>query len=115
MRLGRLVVVLLALSGCSSSSGPPGRRNVIVVSVDTLRADYLSCYGSTKTSTPGFDRIAREGLLFENAASVAPTTLPAHASLLTGTSPFEHWVRDNVGFRLRQDLPTLASTLKAQG
>jgi arylsulfatase A-like enzyme/Flp pilus assembly protein TadD len=112
MRLGRLVVVLLALSSCSS---PPGRRNVILVSVDTLRADYLSCYGSKEASTPSFDRIAREGLLFENAASVAPTTLPAHASLLTGTSPFEHWVHDNVGFRLRQDLPTLASTLKARG
>ena len=86
MRLGRLVVVLLALSSCSS---PPGRRNVILVSVDTLRADYLSCYGSKEASTPGFDRIAREGLQFENAASVAPTTLPAHASLLTGTSPLE--------------------------
>ncbi len=115
MRLCRLVIVLLALSSCSSSSGPPDRRNVILVSVDTLRADYLSCYGSEKASTPGFDRIAREGLLFENAASAAPTTLPAHASLLTGTSPFEHWVHDNVGFRLRQDLPTLASTLKARG
>jgi len=112
MRLGRLVLVLLALSNCSS---PPDRRNVILVSVDTLRADYLSCYGSKEASTPGFDRIAREGVLFENAASVAPTTLPAHASLLTGTSPFEHWVHDNVGFRLRQDLPTLASTLKARG
>ncbi len=115
MRFGRVVVVLLALSSCSSSSGPPERRNVILVSVDTLRSDYLSCYGSKESSTPGFDRIAREGLLFENAASVAPTTLPAHASLLTGTSPFEHWVHDNVGFRLRQDLPTLASTLKARG
>jgi arylsulfatase A-like enzyme/tetratricopeptide (TPR) repeat protein len=113
MRLTRfLPVAPFALLSCSS---PPDHLNLVLVSVDTLRADHLSCYGSETTSTPGFDRIAREGLLFENAASVAPTTLPAHASLLTGTSPFGHWVHDNVGFRLRQDLPTLASTLKARG
>ena len=111
MRPGRLLaLVLITHAGCS----PSVRPNVILVSVDTLRADHLSCYGSD-TSTPGFDRIAREGVLFENATSVAPTTLPAHASLLTGTFPFEHRVHDNVGFRLRQDLPTLASTLKARG
>ncbi len=112
MRLGRFLrLAPFALLSCSSR---PDRLNVILVSVDTLRADHLSCYGS-ETPTPGFDRIAREGLLFENAASVAPTTLPAHASLLTGTSPLEHRVHDNVGFRLREDLPTLAETLKARG
>jgi choline-sulfatase len=112
--LARFVLVApFALLSCTS---PKARPNLILVSVDTLRADYLSCYGSKKgASLPGFDRIAREGLLFENASSVAPTTLPAHASLLTGTSPLEHWVHDNVGFRLRQDLPTLASTLKDRG
>jgi len=118
MRIGRLLaLVLIVLTGLIGHSGcsPARPRNLILVSVDTLRADYLSCYGSDKASTPGFDRIAREGVLFENAASVAPTTLPAHASLLTGTFPFEHRVHDNVGFRLRQDLPTLASTLKARG
>jgi choline-sulfatase len=113
VRLARFALVApFALLSCSSK---PDRPNLILVSVDTLRADYLSCYGSKEGSQPGFDRIAREGLVFENAASVAPTTLPAHASLLTGTSPLEHWVHDNVGFRLRQDLPTLASTLKARG
>jgi arylsulfatase A-like enzyme/Flp pilus assembly protein TadD len=85
------------------------------VSVDTLRADYLSCYGSTRAPTPGFDRIAREGVLFENATTVAPMTLPAHASLLTGVSPLAHSVHDNVGFRLRDDIPTLATLLKANG
>lgn len=115
MRIGQLLaLVLLVLIGHSGCS-PARPRNLILVSVDTLRADYLSCYGSETGSTPGFDRVAREGVLFENAASVAPTTLPAHASLLTGTFPFEHRVHDNVGFRLRQDLPTLASTLRARG
>jgi arylsulfatase A-like enzyme/Flp pilus assembly protein TadD len=104
-------LALAALAGCASDR----RLNLVLVSVDTLRADHLSCYGSGELSTPGFDRVAREGILFENATSVAPTTLPAHASLLTGASPLTHWVHDNVGFRLRQDIPTLASTLKARG
>jgi hypothetical protein len=112
MKIGILcALVLLASSGCS----PTRPRNLILVRVDTLRADYLSCYGSKRASTPGFDRIARNGVLFENATTVAPMTLPAHASLLTGVSPLVHSVHDNVGFRLRDDIPTLATLLKAKG
>ncbi|HEY7699738.1 MAG TPA: sulfatase-like hydrolase/transferase, partial [Vicinamibacteria bacterium] len=112
MRLGRLLLVLLALSSCSTR---PQHRNVILVSVDTLRADHLSCYGSGKVETPNFDRIAREGVLFERVSTVAPSTLPAHASMLTGLGPLGHGVHDNVGFHLREDVPTLASVLKGAG
>jgi arylsulfatase A-like enzyme/Flp pilus assembly protein TadD len=112
VRLARLpLLAFFALSACSSA---PERLNLILVSVDTLRADHLACYGGS-VPTPAFDRVAREGLLFENAATVAPTTLPAHASLLTGAAPLAHRVHDNVGFRLREDVPTLASTLAARG
>ncbi len=112
-----LVIVIVVVGGvCLAACSRPKRPlNLILVSVDTLRADYLSCYGGESVATPSFDRIAREGVLFENASTVAPSTLPAHASLLTGETPLRHWVHDNVGFRLREDVPTLASTLKQAG
>jgi arylsulfatase A-like enzyme/Flp pilus assembly protein TadD len=110
-RAGLLAAWSLLLLSCSRARET---RNLLLLSIDTLRADHLACYGGM-TPTPGFDRIAREGVLFENAVSAAPTTLPAHSSLLTGVSPLEHRVHDNVGFRLREDLPTLASTLSASG
>jgi arylsulfatase A-like enzyme/Flp pilus assembly protein TadD len=112
MRAPFLLASLLLLAACTRE---PLRPNLILVSVDTLRADHLSCYDGRLISTPAFDRVAEEGVLFENVSAVTPTTLPTHASLLTGATPLEHWVHDNVGFRLREDLPTLASTLKEVG
>ncbi|MGH9333223.1 MAG: sulfatase-like hydrolase/transferase [Vicinamibacteria bacterium] len=109
----RWVFILAAALACCSRS--PSPKHLVLVSVDTLRADHLSCYGASSLATPSFDRIAREGVLFENVSTVAPTTLPAHASLFTAVSPLEHRVHDNVGFRLREDLPTLASILKEKG
>jgi arylsulfatase A-like enzyme/Flp pilus assembly protein TadD len=111
MRLAPFLAVV-AIAGCT---GEPPRPNLILLSVDTLRADHLSCYGSDSTSTPHFDRLAREGVLFEDVSTVAPTTLPAHASLLTGVFPMHHGARDNVGFRVRDDVPTLATILKEAG
>jgi arylsulfatase A-like enzyme/Flp pilus assembly protein TadD len=107
-----LFLAVAALAGCT---GEPPRPNLVLLSVDTLRADHLSCYGSDSISTPHFDRLAREGVLFEDVSTVAPTTLPAHASLLTGVSPAIHGARDNVGFRVRDDIPTLATILKEAG
>jgi arylsulfatase A-like enzyme/Flp pilus assembly protein TadD len=112
MRLAPALASLFVLASCTRQ---PPQPNLILVSVDTLRADHLSCYGGRLVSTPAFDRIAEEGVLFENLSAVAPTTLPTHASLLTGVSPLEHWVHDNVGFRLRNDVPTLASALQEAG
>lgn len=99
-------------------AGAPSRAepfNVILISVDTLRADHLSAYGKHLVATPHIDRLASEGVLFEQATSVAPTTLPAHASLLTGLTPLRHGVHDNVGFYLTEEHRTLAHHLREHG
>ncbi len=90
-------------------------ENILLISVDTLRADRLSCYGYEKNTTPNIDRWAREGVLFDEAYTECPLTLPAHATLLTSTHPFYHGVRDNVGFILGQVHLTLAEELRNQG
>ena len=98
---------------------PPGvardRLNLVVITLDTTRADRLGAYGNANVETPAFDRLAREGVLFEQAVSVAPLTLPAHASMFTGKFPPEHGIRDNGGFFLGADQETLAEILKARG
>ena len=71
---------------------------VILISIDTLRADRLPLYGYTKIQTPFLDRFAKDAWLFENAYSPCPMTLPAHTTMLTGTLPPEHGVRNNIGF-----------------
>ncbi len=91
------------------------RLNVILVTIDTLRADRLSSYGSELVSTPHMDRLAREGVRFSNAATAVPFTLPAHCSIMTGTYPPFHGVRENVGYSLDETLPTLAEVLSVAG
>lgn len=116
----RLVPLLLAalLAACGGRPGASGlgRPPVILISIDTLRADRLPAYGYTKIETPALERLRRDGLLYENAYSHVPLTLPSHASLFTGLLPPEHGVRDNLGYRLEGDKhPTLASLLKQRG
>lgn len=94
------------------ASGP---LNLVVVTLDTTRADRMGAYGNTKIETPAFDRLAREGVLFEQAVSVAPLTLPVHASMFTGKFPPEHGVRDNGGFFLGPEQLTLAEVLQSRG
>src|SRR6266566_6064176 len=96
-------------------SRPPLRPNILLVTLDTTRADHLGAYGNAAARTPTFDRLASEGVLFERAVSVAPITLPAHVSLLTGRYPFAHGVRNNGTFQLASDVPTLATTLHDRG
>jgi choline-sulfatase len=91
------------------------RLNVILVTIDTLRADHLSCYGSQTVATPNIDRLAAEGVRFANAATTVPFTLPAHSSIMTGTYPPYHGVRENVGYFLDEDIPTIAELLAAHG
>src|SRR3972149_14874 len=89
--------------------------NVVLVTADTLRADKLGCYGNPRIQTPHIDRLAEQGVLFENATTVVPLTLPAHSSILTGTFPMYHGVRDNGGYYLDAEQMTLAETLQAKG
>lgn len=91
------------------------RLNLVIVTLDTTRADRMGAYGNQEIETPSFDRLAREGVLFEQAVSVAPLTLPAHSSMFTGKFPPEHGVRDNGGFFLGAEQLTLAEVLKARG
>jgi arylsulfatase A-like enzyme/Flp pilus assembly protein TadD len=106
---------LLYISIRHRDTAKPSGWNLVLVSVDTLRADHLSSYGATFLRTPHMDRLASEGVLFENVSSAAPTTLPAHASLFTGLTPLAHGVHDNVGFYLGRRFTTLAEHLKGQG
>ncbi len=93
----------------------PARDNVLLITLDTTRADRLGSYGYSAARTPHLDRLATEGVRFESAISVAPITLPSHASLFTGLFPFEHGVRNNGNFYLAPRHPTLATRLRAAG
>jgi len=88
---------------------------VILISIDTLRADRLPIYGYRKVETPAIDALAAESVVFDQAWAHSPMTLPSHASILTGRLPFEHGVRDNMGFALKDGTPTLASLLARDG
>jgi arylsulfatase A-like enzyme/tetratricopeptide (TPR) repeat protein len=88
--------------------------SVILISVDTLRADRLGCYGGRREVTPHIDAIAQNGTLFSQVSSQVPLTLPSHVSLFTSTSPFFNGVQDN-GQRLAANTITLATVLKSEG
>jgi choline-sulfatase len=93
----------------------PVGLNVLLVTLDTTRADRLGCYGDASARTPRLDRLAQEGVRFENAIAAAPITLPSHASILTGLYPFEHGVRNNGNFYLGERVETLATVLRKRG
>jgi len=86
--------------------------NVILITLDTTRADYIGAYGKAKADTPNIDKIAGEGTIFTKCITQTPLTLPTHLSMLTGTYPLYNKVRDNVGFRVPQKLEFLSETLK---
>ena len=90
-------------------------QNVLLISIDTLRADHLGCYGYQKAKTSTIDQLAKEGIQFTSCYTTAPITLPAHATLMTGQSPLSHGVRDNGTFRLEDESLTLAEIYKEQG
>lgn len=91
------------------------RPNVVLVSLDTTRADHLGCYGDTGASTPGIDGLAARGVLFSQAAAPAPLTLPSHSSIMTGTYPTYHGVRVNGTTALGESRTTLAEVFRQRG
>ncbi|MEX2271139.1 MAG: sulfatase-like hydrolase/transferase [Vicinamibacterales bacterium] len=93
---------------------PRPDRNILIVTIDTLRADALSSYGGP-ARTPNLDRLAAGGARFSFAHAHAVVTLPSHTSILTGRLPYEHGMRDNSGFRVKDGTETLATWLKAAG
>ena len=115
-----LAVAAASLPGCSRVRDRLSGRtalplNLLLISIDTLRADHLGSYGYGAARTPHLDALAARGLRFAQATTVAPLTLPAHASLMTGTFPGYNGVRDNGGFYLPEEQVTLAETLHARG
>jgi len=110
----------LAAAACGRSGGTaaaprfPGAP-VVLVTIDTLRADRLPMYGYGKVETPALDALRRDAVLFEQAYAHVPLTLPSHASVFTGLEPGMHGVLDNSGYRLPAGDPTLAELLKAKG
>jgi arylsulfatase A-like enzyme/cytochrome c-type biogenesis protein CcmH/NrfG len=109
---GLIGVTALVAAGCRGEARP---RHLLLVTLDTLRADRLGSYGHAAARTPHLDALAGRGLRFARAATVTPLTLPAHASLFTGTFPAHHGVRDNGGFYLGEERRTLAEALAAAG
>ena len=89
--------------------------NVILITVDTLRADKVGCYGEREVETPTMDLFAARGLRFERCISQTPLTLPSHTTIMTGTLPPYHGVRDNGGFVVPPELVTLAELFKGKG
>ncbi len=108
------LAVAMWRAGGAAAPAPAGPPNVLLVTLDTTRADHVGAYGYAAARTPTLDRLARDGVLFERAVAAAPTTLPAHASVMTGRNPTAHGVRNN-GVPLENDVPTLAAAFKAAG
>ncbi len=118
----RAAFALLVLGGACAPAGDPDAgapgaapRNLLLVTLDTTRADRLGCYGHAGAATPTLDGLAADGVLFETCVSATPTTLPSHATLLTGLEPFTHGARNNGTHRLPADVETLAERLRARG
>jgi arylsulfatase A-like enzyme/Tfp pilus assembly protein PilF len=110
-----LVLVMLLFTAAAPMAAAASRPNLLLISIDTLRADYLSCNGSTRVETPHLDALARGGVNFTRARAAVPLTLPSHASILTGAYPPTHSVRDNAAYRLPEASLTLAEVLQESG
>ena len=112
-----VVIAAAHLASCrgASEAAPGPRPNVLLITIDTLRADRVGEYGASPVPTPNMDKLARRGALFTRAFAPTPLTLPSHASILIGTTPVAHGVRDNIDFVVRAENTTLAELLKAQG
>ncbi len=108
-----LSLAAFALSGCAPKP-PPRPKNVLLITIDTLRSDRLAAYGNPIVRTPTLDRLARDGAVFATAHSPIPLTLPSHASILTGVYPRTHLVLSHA-YTLAPTRPTLASILKEHG
>jgi len=102
-------------AGRADSAAPLRPVNLVVVTIDTLRADRLHCYGNRDIETPALDALAQRGVLFESAVAQTPLTPPSHASIFTGTNPNVHHVRNTGGFALQATPVPLARILQAQG
>lgn len=118
-RILLLAAVIGVAMGCrhtqSNTVSRDPKANVLFLTMDTTRADHIGAYGYKQIETPNLDALARDGVRFSQAISSIPLTLPAHSSLMTGTTPLHHKVRDNGGFFLGIEQTTLAEMLTPAG
>src|SRR6267378_8355737 len=105
--------LLLICPGLSAESKPA--LNVVIITIDTLRADHLGCYGYKQIRTPNIDALAADGARFERAYTSVPVTLPSHTVIFTGTYPMLSGMHDFAANKLNPTQPTLASVLKEHG
>jgi arylsulfatase A-like enzyme len=110
-----LLLAIALVPACSMRPPAEAPLSVLLITIDTLRADRLGAYGDAKARTPVLDGLAREGVVFERAYTPVPITLPAHVSLMTGLVPPAHGVRGNGSFALGSAPPTLAEALRISG
>src|SRR5947209_8382397 len=125
MRTTVLSVIVLVMLGngahlfAGSRTAQPSRRpahpNAIFITVDTLRADHVGCYGSTQVKTPNIDSLSKDGVIFERAMSQVPLTWPSHAAMLTGTYPFQNGIQDFTGHPLAPQFRSVAQAFKDAG
>ena len=108
-------IVMTAAPAPAAVGSAASRPDVILVTIDTLRADAVGFGGNRKGTTPLLDRFAARGRVFTNAHAHNVVTLPSHANILTGLFPYQHGVRENSGFRLSAKVPTLATVLRGAG
>jgi len=110
-----VIIAALVLLVCLFRRADKDVRHIILISLDTCRADYLSCYGYGRETTPHIDALARQGYLFSHAMTPIPLTLPAHTSMLTGTIPPHHGKHENKDAYFVSLHVTLAQLLKKKG
>src|SRR5690348_15558826 len=114
----RLLILVLASTAASvaTTAGPSKPRpNVILITIDTVRADHVGCYGAKNVQTPTLDSLARDGIVFERAISQVPLTWPSHTVILTGTYPFQNGVQDFTGTPLDPRFRSVAQAFKDHG
>jgi len=120
LRVLRTLGVLLTLPVLLSACGPAEEisdapLNLVVLTLDTVRADALGVYGQKLPTTPNIDAMAADGIVFRQAVTSAPSTFPSHSTLFTGKQPYVHGVRANAGYVLSEENVTLAEVLRAEG
>ncbi len=114
MRLGRFWILLSGLSFACGET-PPEPPNIVLISIDSLRADHVGAYGYPRDTTPAMDRLATEGTLFENVVADSSWTLPAHVTMMTGLSSLAHGVDEFAGGRIAPAHTTVAERLSEAG
>lgn len=115
MRPSAVFLPLVLICGGVASVGADSNHNLLLITIDTLRADYLGANGSKRVKTPHLDKLARGGVNFTQARTPVPLTLPAHASILTGSYPPTHGVRDNGSDRMAESQRSIAEVLREDG